>query len=239
MTSLPYIHIKSPNGNVLKFLIDTGASNSFINPDYIHSDDILKIEPLEIKAMFTSHTLNQKIILPAFDEFQQQDLELSFIIFKFHNYFDGLLGLDILDKIQANIDIPNKILITPQVKLKILSKPNFMSARYNIPSHSQQVTKLPVDIKSGDVYLPNIYIDNNFLIPEGIYKSSNFHIIVPVTNLSEFDKEFSVEQPLKVTLINNDFQTVDFNNHQLLTQEQIYETNYNIDDNQIENLVRL
>lgn len=208
---LPYIHVSHPSGKYLKILIDTGASKSFINPEYVNPKCIQTLEkPIEIKAILNSYNIDSKISLPIFPEFNQLGY-LDFLVFKFHNYFDGLLGIDNLQKLQISINTSQKCLSSPYATINLLDKPNYMSGKHMIPSHSKLITKLPVDIQNGDILLPNTFISNNFIIQEGVYRATNWHIIAPITNISDQDKTFYIEQPLKVELLNHETITFDEN----------------------------
>ena len=44
---------------------------------------------------------------------------MKFFLFKFHNSFDGLLGLDNLKLLQANLDYNKGYIITPYAKIKL------------------------------------------------------------------------------------------------------------------------
>lgn len=54
---------------------------------------------------------NYSITLPCFSEFQDPN-DIKLFVYKFHDYFDGLIGLDLLEKWEAKIDLKDKILMT-------------------------------------------------------------------------------------------------------------------------------
>lgn len=101
----------------MRFLIDTGASVSAINPD------ICGVNLKKSKEPFTIYTLNSKINfnyvveIKPFEEFGPAPTKFQFIEYKFSNFFDGLIGNDILSLYQTKIDLTNKTL---QVNNKIL-----------------------------------------------------------------------------------------------------------------------
>lgn len=124
---------------------------------------------------------------------------MKFLLFKFHGYFDGLLGLDILTSLGAQIDLANQVLVTKNSRIQLQFKPNFMSNKYSIPSNSKLIVKLPVDIQEGDILINNIEIKPMVYITEGIYYSKDWYSYIEVTNLSNNDQILLLEQPLKVT----------------------------------------
>lgn len=194
---LPYINICSPFGRPLKFLIDTGASSSFINPEYLQPEDFEEIKPIVITTILNHHKINKRITLPNFLEFNQPG-ETSFLIFKFHGYFDGLLGLDTLSALGATVDLANKLLITQNSSLPLNFKPNYMSENYIVPPNSKIIAKLPVDIENGDIYIRNTTIKPGVYIPEGIYCSKGWYSHTEVVNSTNTDQKLFLEQPIKV-----------------------------------------
>lgn len=165
---LPYISIASPFSRPLRFLIEIEASAPFLNPEFVHPNDLEDVNPITITTIFDQHSLNKRITLLSFLEFNQPG-ECSFLIFKFHKYFDGLLGFDILSKLGAKVDLENKTLITKNATIPLLYKPNFTSAKYTVPRNLKTLAKLPVDIRSGEVYLPKTEMTRNLTVSEGIY----------------------------------------------------------------------
>jgi len=104
-----------------------------------------------------------------FKEFNQ-DGHLDFLLFEFHTYFDGLLGINILNKIRSNIDLENKILRVKGKEIKLKFKPNFSSDKYTIPAQSKKIVYIPVDIEEGDIYINSTIVNKHFHITEGITK---------------------------------------------------------------------
>lgn len=186
----------------MKFLIDTGASSSFINPEFINPQDFKETNPIVITTILNQHKLNQEITLPNFIEFNQPG-ETRFLIFKFHGYFDGLLGLDVLTNLGATVDLANKVLITRNSILPLEFKPNFMSEKYIVPANSKLIAKLPVDVQNGDIYIKNIVIKPAVYISEGIYTARDWYSSIEVVNFSNLDQEIFLEQPLKVESFTN------------------------------------
>ena len=184
------------NGNILKFLLDSGSNKSFINPSFIPKNIIRKIQPVNISTVFKTHSLNFAVNLPCFQEFNR-NIDLEFLLFKFHNYFDGLIGLDILQMLNAKIDFQNSVLETDTITIPIVYKPNYMSKTYAIPSKSKIIALLPVDIQNGDIFIQTNKIRKDLVISEGIYNSKDWFSLIEVSNFSDEDQQFLIEQPIK------------------------------------------
>lgn len=202
-TELTYISISSTFGRPLRFLVDTGASSSFIDPKFINEVDQITRPPLTINTILGKHTVDREIKLPIFVEFKQNG-SLSFLLFKFHNYFDGLLGLDALTTLEAKIDIVNRKLFTKNSEINLKLKPNYTSGKHTIPGYTKATIRLPVDIKEGNMFIPHTRIREDLCVTEGIYTADNWFATVEVINTSSSEQFLFIEQPLKVEPYDND-----------------------------------
>lgn len=122
---------------------------------------------------------------------------IDFYIFKFHNYFDGLLGIDILSKLNAKIDLSTNSLITNNSIIQLFLKPNFTSGRYEVPPASKFIVKIPVDTRNGNFFVKKTYIQPFLYISEGIYNANNWYSVVEMTNESLQSQTFLIEQPTR------------------------------------------
>lgn len=185
------------NNQTLKFLIDSGSNKSFINPSLVDSNCVRKIKPLILKTVFATHALDSEIEIPSFKEFNN-NINLTFLLFKFHNYFDGLIGLDTLTTLKVKINFQNSILESDLFKIPIQFKPNYISKKYIVPPKSKMLVCLPVDVKEGDIFIKPVSINKNVEVSEGIYKSRNWYALVEITNYSDEEENILLEQPIKV-----------------------------------------
>lgn len=161
-------------------------------------------------TVLNKHQLNSKVNVPSFVEFQE-NTNFEFFIFKFHNYFDGLIGLDILSKLNAKIDLENKQLITGNTVIPLLFKPNLTSGKFLITPRTKAIIKVPVDIENGNFFIPTILIQPEVTISTGVYNSENWYSIVEVNNMSNTDKVILIENPIKVQPLTNSY-CIEFNN---------------------------
>lgn len=63
--------------------------------------------------------------------FKISDLKLKFHLFDFHSFFDGLIGLDNLELLNATIDITRDCLRTPNCKLLLYYRNTNINSNYN------------------------------------------------------------------------------------------------------------
>lgn len=116
-TRLPYIII--PELGDAKLLIDTGASESMIDPDIanLYFADYLIYYPFTIKTMHgnTFHRFIAKT--PALISFKSNEKDFRWNVAKFSSKFSGLLGSSMLTKLNALVDYQNQMLHLPNISI--------------------------------------------------------------------------------------------------------------------------
>lgn len=166
--------------------------------------------PITITTILNKHSLDKKIKLPLFVEFREQG-EIELFVFKFHNYFDGLLGLDILNTLKAKVDLGNKTIITNNSIIPLQFKPNFTSEKIIAPPCSKLIVKVPVDTRNGDYFIWKTLLEPDLYISEGIYSATEWLSLVEIVNATDQEKVVYIEQPLK-TIPYNDQNFIEVNN---------------------------
>lgn len=199
---LPYIQIADPP---LRLLIDTGANQSFISPDSVkkyYPHLTWNYEPFEITNVHTTSRNDYSVNLPCFQEFQEQH-DINLFIYKFHDFFDGLIGLDLLNKWEANIDLKNNVLITKNARnpIRIHDSRNYNLYETVIPANSSKLVRIPVNFHSGDVFIPAQSI-SNCLIGNCITQVTENRGILEVFNPSDNDVVFSMDRPVAAEIFN-------------------------------------
>lgn len=191
--------ISSPFGRKLRFLVDTGASNSFIDPKFV---PLQQREPLStntvIKTVLREIQVTEKVEYPAFSEFNLKDTFI-FLLLKFHEYFDGLIGLDILSTLKANIDFKMLILQTPEATIPIHIERNRATDIFNIEASSGMLVRLPVECEQGPFLLDSIELLDNVYIQQGLYTADNYSAWIEMVNYSDQDQTICLENPLSTT----------------------------------------
>nr|CAH7757831.1 unnamed protein product [Callosobruchus chinensis] len=104
-----------------------------------HEENFQK-EPFEVTSVFQHSKRDYCADIPAFPEFNIRE-PIKFHLFKFHKYFDGLIGLDILKLLNSHIDLSNSMLPAPPLSSKI-------------EPHTAAHVKIPVSTFHGDILLP-------------------------------------------------------------------------------------
>lgn len=145
---------------------------------------------------------NYSITLPCFPEFFEPG-DITLFVYKFHNYFDGLIGLDLLDIWGSNIDLRNRLLKTRNAHIPIQMYDSRNANLYEeiIPANSSKLLRLPVNTRDGDVIVETQTICN-CLITECVTNVVNNRGWVEVTNSTTNDVIFSMDRPVEAELFN-------------------------------------
>lgn len=202
----------------MKFLIDTGANQSFISPQAVEkyfSHVPLNYEPFQVTNVHATSKNDHSITLPCFPEFREPG-EITLYIYDFHKYFDGLLGFDLLDVWGSNIDLKNKFLSTRSAKIPIQMYDSYNANIYEeiIPANSSKLVRLPINSQDGEVLVNNQTICN-CLVSECLTQVKNNRGWVEITNASPNDVIFSMDRPVSAELFNMEFECNEISSHRV------------------------
>lgn len=182
----------------MKFLIDTGANKSYINPEYIKKHQIIQTN-IKIKSLFNTTTVNQKAIL----KFQEFHKPIEIFILKFHNIFDGLIGYETLMDLAASIILNENILQTPNFNIPLNNKLTSCIKPFYVEPLTKVIIEIPINLKCGEFYITPINLQPGLQIQEGIYRTIEpFTALVEIINSSTTPKEVFLLKPLQVEPLN-------------------------------------
>lgn len=199
---LPYIQINNPP---IKLLIDTGANESFISPEayekfYPHIP--LVYEPFLVTNTHVTTQNYYSLTVPCFDEFKDY-IPIKLYLYKFHNFFDGLIGCDQLKKWNAKIDLATHTLETKftQIPIILYSPERLNSYQITIPAQTTQLIKVPTNIAQGDIYIEEQPISDCY-ISECLSSAENNHANVQISNPTDNDIVISIGKPIFAHIFN-------------------------------------
>lgn len=108
VVGMPYIWLKTTIGK-FPFLVDTGANINIISPRLAYSFKYSKPYNLNARniscangTFTTSSAIDINFFSPKIDHTAQ------FILHKFHNFFEGIIGTNMLNILEAIVDLGNK-----------------------------------------------------------------------------------------------------------------------------------
>lgn len=109
-------------------LIDSGASKSFLDPKmaFKYFSKFIKEDPFIVSTIFQQSAHRYSANIPTSEIFNlSKEHKMKFHLFKFHDSFDGLLGMDNLKFLQAILDYEQGYLHTPYTSIKLnFTNPN-------------------------------------------------------------------------------------------------------------------
>lgn len=165
----------------------------------------LNYDPFEVVNVHATSRSDYSITLPCFEEFNETE-DITLFVYKFHDYFDGLIGSDLLNKWESNIDYKNKAFITRHATNPILVHDSRNVNLYEdvIPAHSSKLVRLPINIHEGQVVISEQVI-SNCTIGECLTQVRNNRGILEIHNPSHNDVIFSMDRPVHAEIYNTEF----------------------------------
>lgn len=185
---IPYVSIQTTKGE-LKFLVDTGANKNYISPIHVNIENC-KDEPTStVNNMAGQHTINKSASIDIF----RIKKKLKFYIFKFHKYFDGLIGYESLRDLKATLNTANNTLKIGR-KLIMMKKMFPDEHKLNLTEQNFQFIQLPVR-KKGSFVIDQEVNMKHFTILPGLYEASKGKAIVAIHKISnENETEININE---------------------------------------------
>lgn len=191
---MPYIELNSKKLGTIRLLVDTGANKNYLAPKFVEQKFRKAVTHHQVKNINGSFEINEYVEWNAF-ELLLRDLNLPkqvFYIFKFHDYFDGLIGYETLRTLNAVIDTAKNSLninnreIVMKKKFPQMTELHFQESVLNKP--------LRVPLENGDFYIErDVEISPSIKIPSGVYRAENNQAVFPLTNTDLENSVVSVD----------------------------------------------
>lgn len=183
-------------------MIDTGSHKSFINPKlaYQYFPEKIKFDPFQVKSVHQISSHEHTATIPAPTLFNAPSkVQIKFHLFNFHEKFDGLLGLELIKQLNAQLDFKNSKLITPSAQIPIHYENTQSGTLYSIEVEArvQKVVKIPVSKDNGPIIIPYQKI-NNVEIPQSTSIARNNFALTTMTNSSSQNLKITLKGPVVV-----------------------------------------
>lgn len=157
------------------------------------------------------HTFKGQLTLDKVAHFNpfpnsKSSYKMPFYVLKFHDFFDGLIGYESLQRISAVIESHTNTLRLPDISYQMLKKfPD--SKTVNLNANETKVIEIQTSYSDSDFLLEeDLVFQPNVLIHAGVYTCKNNNAYVVISN--DNDENISVTIPnLSVEL--NNFETGD------------------------------
>lgn len=171
MNFIPYLRVPTTKG-YLNFLVDTGANKSYINPEHIHKHKTLK-QPAVISNKNGKFIIDKIAHVNLFpDVFTKK---LPYYIFKFHHFFDGLIGHENLAAMDAVIHT-SKTYITMNNQKYTVTK--YFPTSINFNQASENFFEICTTTDGSFVIGKEINLNANVTLKPGVYEAKNNKALV-------------------------------------------------------------
>lgn len=196
---IPYVKLETSKG-ILKFLIDTGANKSYIHPKHVNFDRCKKTDPATARNIMGIFNIDRFVEFSPFPQ-SAYSTKIPFYVFKFHDYFDGLIGYENIQLLGANIFSRDNVLELPDVRIQMFKRfPNVKNIQLN--AFETEMIEIDTAQPDGDILVEqDIELGPSVFLHAGIYDSKNSKSFVCVTN--ENPEKSTVTLPVLNLEVNN------------------------------------
>lgn len=157
--------------------------------------------PTAVRNVHGSHIINQFVEFNPFLKIPNTE-KLTFYVFDFHPYFDGLIGYQSLQKLNADIITSKNVLRFPTTTMQMFRKYP-QATKLQLNANETKAINLSTHLEDGDFFLENDFeVHPNVLIHSGLYSVSNYTTQVVVSNLSDETIDTNVSELLNADLMN-------------------------------------
>lgn len=163
-------------------------------------------EPFSVTNVHCTTDHKYTINLPLFSEFNS-DMVYKFHVYKFHNIFDGLIGLDLLETLKACINLSKNELHTEHAKNKIQMMKTGAHNLFEaiVKAKSTNIFKVPVSTKDGDIFLPEMTF-NQCIMPALITRADKSYAYIELNNPTCNDAIVSLTYPINSQPMKKNFE---------------------------------
>ena len=128
---------------------------------------------------------------------------MKLFIYHFHDYFDGLIGLDLLTSWEARIDLKECCLITRTASNPIIMYDSRNVNLYEdvIPAKTSKIVRIPINTMDGDVFIKEQVICN-CMVHECITTVLNNRGYIEIENPTLNDIIISLDHPVCAEILN-------------------------------------
>lgn len=182
-------------------MIDTGATHSIINPGICNPKWSSAVN-LHLKTLKNIVPISEKVRIPLFVELGDPKQEIEMLVCKFHDFFDGILGNNVLRQLNVKIDYEKSCLLVGGKSTPIHFQQEENEEHYSFKKNGNYIVNIPVRQENGLAYTAGKSSANGKItIHEGVYEVSNFKMeaVVQVLADSESSVHFNTQETEPVT----------------------------------------
>lgn len=179
-------------------MIDTGSTRSFLSPQKAYQifKENIQQEPFEVVSTHASSRHNEVIVIPLLPTFKSSEYH-KFYLYDVDSRYDGLIGNDLLQQLDAIIDLKNLVLKTKTTCIPIVN--NNLDYVIELNPRCEQRVKLPTDQYSGEAIIDFIEFGPGIRTPSALVNCINGYASTVIQNTSEKRLALTITQPIAVT----------------------------------------
>lgn len=224
-SKLPYIYLPHIDA---KFMIDTGSTRSLINTEKANQfySEFKQFEPFNVISTHATSRHDEIINIPLMPSFTS-DIFHKFYVYDVDKRYDGLIGSDLLTKLEAVVNMKDKLLTTKNTTIPIIYNPN-PDYTLVIAPRSEQRVQLPTDLYSGNAILNYKKFTQGIRMPSALVNCINGYATTGIQNTLDTEMIITITDNFKVIKYDSistdndvDLNTIDLDNteiDQLLTE---------------------
>lgn len=196
---LPYIYIPEING---KFMLDTGSTRSFISPRKAdeYFPQLKFYEPFTVTSIHATSEHHEVVNIPLFSIFNDEGFQ-KFYVYDVDNRYDGLIGMDLMTRLNADLSFKDKILKTNGVNIPMIYSTD---PEFRLEPRTEHRVKLPVNQKDGYAILDYKQFHEGIRMPTAIVKCENYLASTVIQNATSLEMTLIITSPFKVTYFSNE-----------------------------------
>lgn len=197
-------------------MIDSGSSRSFLDPQIAFKlfPNSINYDPFVVSTVFqeSSHEYSVNIPIPKIFRVKGQ---MKLFLFKFHEFFDGLIGMDNMKSLKINLDYNNGFLITPTANIRLkFHKVGSEIHTISISPRVEQVVKIRTSLRDGEIIIPYQKL-NKCEIPESLSVAKDGEALTTILNNSDEEVTLDFSEPFVVEKFDSSLvDKISFNNIQ-------------------------
>lgn len=206
-------------------MIDTGSARSFLSPHIAYEVyyDFIEHEPFEVVSTHASSKHNEVINIPLLPTFQSNEFH-KFYLYDVDTQYDGLIGNDLLQSLDAVIDLKNLVLKTKTTCIPIV---NNLKYSIHLPSRCEKRVKIPTDQYSGEAILNFTQFNSHIRMPSALVTCEKGYASTVIQNISDKAIKLVLTKPLTATKYESTNCDTNFlqNTTDRIDTDQLLETN--------------
>ncbi|EFA13670.1 Retrovirus-related Pol polyprotein from transposon 412-like Protein [Tribolium castaneum] len=189
-------------------IIGTGSAKTLLSPKIAQNfyPNLIVSDPFEIHSVHGTTRHKASATIPLSKIFERPDLKHKHYLVDFNPKYNGLIGIDLIRKLNASLDFGKKLFVTNKVKIPIYFESDEIKKKKTIfkvtlPPRSEQIINIPVDKDINEGILSYIKF-NKVEIPSSFVTVKNQIATTTIINPTEKELCFMLFEPLKIEAIN-------------------------------------